>query len=195
MSVSSAPLARGPGAPQLGTNIHLPRYRWHCLGGQFISPILVGLSWRTIKIKIPKYHQQKRRRGQGELSSPAAAAELHAESGGNRSRRTSSIRKRPVNKSSDEEGLPAPKLPTSRRGRRQTREASASQPRRDRHGRFVRADTPTASEAESDIRVTIEDPCDGGESAASLGSLKAELKAAEREQRKAVAADEVSEMT
>ncbi|XP_050558408.1 uncharacterized protein LOC126912092 [Spodoptera frugiperda] len=130
----------------------------------------------------------------GELSSPAAAAELHAESGENRSRRTSSTRKRPVNKSSDEEGLPAPKLPTSRRGRRQTREASASQPRRDRHGRFVRSDTPAASEVESDIGVTIEDPCDGGESTASLGSSKADLNAAKREQRKAVAADEVSEM-
>ncbi|KAF9404949.1 hypothetical protein HW555_014089 [Spodoptera exigua] len=113
----------------------------------------------------------------------------------------SSARKRPRNPalvgggsldvSSEEEGLLAPKLPTARRGR-QARGASVSRPRRDAQGRFVRSNTPAASEAESDMGVTTEDP--GGESCASLGSSKAELNATRREQRKAVAADEVSEM-
>uniref|UniRef100_A0A2H1V3Q5 SFRICE_008651 n=1 Tax=Spodoptera frugiperda TaxID=7108 RepID=A0A2H1V3Q5_SPOFR len=67
--------------------------------------------------KIPPTEEERA----DELSSPAAAAELHEESGRNRSR-TSSIRKRPVHLSSDEEGLPAPKLPTSRRRQRQSRE-------------------------------------------------------------------------
>ncbi|CAK1579827.1 unnamed protein product [Parnassius mnemosyne] len=115
-------------------------------------------------------------------------------SGGNRSRGTSSARKRPVCRSSDEEGLPAPKLPTSGRGRQASRWASTSQLRRDKHGRFVYPNTPAASEAESDMGFTTEDPGEGGESCASLGSSKAELNAAKREQRKAVAADEVSEM-
>lgn len=115
-------------------------------------------------------------------------------SGESRSCGTSSARKRPVCQSSDEEGLPAPKLPTSRRGRQASRVASASQPRRDKHGRLVRSNASAASEAESDMEVTTEDPGDGGESCASLGSSKAELNAAKREQRKAVAADEVSEM-
>ncbi|XP_026746894.1 uncharacterized protein LOC113508120 [Trichoplusia ni] len=94
--------------------------------------------------------------------------------------------------SSDEDGLPAPKLPTGRRGRQTSRGASASRPRRDAQGRFVRSSAQAASEAESDVGVTTEDP--GGESGASLGSSKAELNAARREQRKAVAADEVSAM-
>lgn len=94
--------------------------------------------------------------------------------------------------SSDEEGLPAPKLPTSRRGRQASRRVSASRPRRDAQGRFVRSNTPEANEAVSDMGVTTEDP--GGESYTSLGSSKAELNATRREQRKAVAADEVSEM-
>lgn len=58
----------------------------------------------------------------------------------------------------------------------------------------MRSDTPAAREAESDMDVTMEDPGDGGESTALLGSSKAELNATKREQRKAVAADEVSEM-
>ncbi|XP_026747014.1 uncharacterized protein LOC113508260, partial [Trichoplusia ni] len=62
----------------------------------------------------------------------------------------------------------------------------------DAQGRFVRSSAQAASEAESDVGVTTEDP--GGESGASLGSSKAELNAARREQRKAVAADEVSAM-
>ncbi|CAK1581412.1 unnamed protein product [Parnassius mnemosyne] len=115
-------------------------------------------------------------------------------SGGNRSRGTSSARKRPVCRSSEEEGLSAPKLPTSGRGRQSSRGASALQPWRDKHGRFVCSNTSAASEAESDMGFTTEDPGDGGESCASLGSSKAELNAAKREQCKAVAADEVSEM-
>ncbi|KAF9412813.1 hypothetical protein HW555_008816, partial [Spodoptera exigua] len=114
------------------------------------------------------------------------------------SRGSSSVRKRPhdpalvgdgsVGLSSDEEGLLAPKLPTARRGRQASKGVTASRPRRDAQGRFLRSNTPAASEAESDMGVTTEDP--GGESCASLGSSKAELNATRREQRKAVAADE-----
>lgn len=118
-------------------------------------------------------------------------------------RGSSSVRKRSrdnapvgdgsVDLSSDEEGLlPPKKLPTTRRGRQASRGVSASRPRRNAQGRFVCSNTPAASKADSDMGVTTEDP--GGESCASLGSSKAEINAARREQRKAVAADEVSEM-
>ncbi|XP_026739228.1 uncharacterized protein LOC113502050 [Trichoplusia ni] len=125
---------------------------------------------------------------------------VNAEEGPHRS---SSLRKRPrdraskggsglAGQSSDEDGLPAPKLQTGRRGRQASKGASTSRPRRDAQGRFVRSNAQAASEAKSDVGVTTEDP--GGESGASLGSSKAELNAARREQRKAVAADEVSAM-
>ena len=64
-------------------------------------------------------------------------------------------------------------------------------PPRDSRGRFLRSATPAASE-ESDVGVRSEDP--GGVSCVSLGSTKAELNAAKREQRRAVAVDEVTEM-
>nr|XP_049691667.1 uncharacterized protein LOC126053518 [Helicoverpa armigera]XP_049704749.1 uncharacterized protein LOC126056273 [Helicoverpa armigera]XP_049706070.1 uncharacterized protein LOC126056578 [Helicoverpa armigera] len=95
--------------------------------------------------------------------------------------------------SSSEEDLSAPKVPTARRGRKPapTGGGASLRPPRDSRGRFLRSATPAASE-ESDVGVRSEDP--GGVSCVSLGSTKAELNAAKREQRRAVAVDEVTEM-
>ena len=201
----------------------LPRYRGHYLGGPFFSPILVGFKMddsQNFSLGLSCLSDSQAVLDPGDslplgnrssqVSGPASVklvtdgcagvgdqapvADMNTGSGENRSRGTSSVKKRPVCQTSDEDSLPAPKLPTSRRGRPASRGASTSQPRRGKHGRVVRSNTTAASEAESDMGVTTEDPGDGGESGASLGSTKAELSAAKREQRKAVAADEVSEM-
>uniref|UniRef100_A0A2A4J0X5 Uncharacterized protein n=1 Tax=Heliothis virescens TaxID=7102 RepID=A0A2A4J0X5_HELVI len=93
--------------------------------------------------------------------------------------------------SSDEESLPPPKRPSATMA---TRGLSASQSPRDGRGRFVRPkNNSVASEADSEMGVTSDDP--GGENCTSLGSSKTELNAAKKEQRKAVAADEVTELS
>ncbi|XP_047025544.1 uncharacterized protein LOC124634165 [Helicoverpa zea] len=92
--------------------------------------------------------------------------------------------------SSDEEGLPAPKRTSATAA---SRKATGSQPQRDAHGRFLRSKNSVASGTDYEMGVSSEDP--GVESCTSLGSTKAELNAAKREQRKVVAADEVSLMS
>ena len=102
--------------------------------------------------------------------------------------------------SSSEENLSTAKVSTAQRGRGRTVAggASARLPDRDLRGRFLRPATPIPVVRLERMESDVDHPGDlSGDSAASpllLQSNKAEANAAKRAQRKAVAADEVSEM-